>query len=66
MHKVQDKPAQGATVLNYFGWALNKGEKTAESLDYVPMPPSVVKQIEKQWTEVKDPSGKPIALKSPA
>ena len=66
MHKVQDKPAQGATVLNYFGWALEKGDKTAESLDYVPMPPAVVKKIEKLWTEVRDPSGKPIALKSPS
>ncbi len=66
MHKVQDKPAQAATVLNFFGWALNKGDKTAESLDYVPMPAAVVKQIEKQWTGVKDAAGKPIALKSPA
>jgi phosphate transport system substrate-binding protein len=64
MHKVQDKPAQAATALKFFDWAYKNGDKTAEDLDYVPMPASVKAQIEKLWaTELKDAAGKPIAWK---
>jgi phosphate transport system substrate-binding protein len=64
MHKVQDKPAQAATAMKFFEWAYKSGDKTAEDLDYVPMPPAVKAQIEKLWaTEIKDASGKAIAYK---
>ncbi len=32
----------------------------ASSLDYIPMPDSVVKLIHAHWEEVKDSSGKPV------
>jgi hypothetical protein len=32
----------------------------AQDLDYIPMPGSVVTQIEASWKGVKDDSGKPI------
>ncbi|GAB2575854.1 phosphate ABC transporter substrate-binding protein PstS [Ramlibacter solisilvae] len=63
MHKVQDKPAQGAAVLKFFEWAYKNGDKTADDLDYVPMPATVKTQIEKAWGEIKDGSGKQIAAK---
>jgi phosphate transport system substrate-binding protein len=64
MHKVQDKPAQAAAVLKFFEWAYKSGDKTADDLDYVPMPASVKQAIEKLWaSEIKDGSGKPIAYK---
>jgi len=64
MHKVQEKPAEGATTLKFFEWAYKNGDKTAEDLDYVPMPASVKAQIEKLWaTEIKDGSGKNVAYK---
>ncbi len=63
MHKVQDKPAQAAAALKFFSWAYQNGDKTADELDYVPMPPSVKALIEKSWSEIKDASGKPIAFK---
>ncbi len=64
MHKVQDKPAQAAATLKFFDWAYKNGDATADSLDYVPMPPSVKAQIEKLWqTELKDASGKAIAYR---
>jgi phosphate transport system substrate-binding protein len=64
MHKVQEKPAEGATTLKFFEWAYKNGDKTAEDLDYVPMPSSVKAQIEKLWaTEIKDGSGKNVAYK---
>jgi phosphate transport system substrate-binding protein len=64
MHKAQDKPAQAAQVLKFFEWAYKTGDKTAEDLAYVPMPPAVKAQIQKLWqSEIKDGSGKQIATK---
>ncbi len=64
MHKVQDKPAEAAATLKFFDWAYKNGDKTADDLDYVPMPANVKQQIEKLWaSELKDASGKPVALR---
>jgi phosphate transport system substrate-binding protein len=64
MHKVQEKPAEAAATLKFFDWAYKNGDKTAEELDYVPMPPAVKTQIEKLWaTEVKDGSGKNLGFR---
>jgi len=60
MFKVQDKPAEAASALKFFEWAYKNGDKTADDLDYVPMPASVKTQIAKAWGEIKDTSGKPI------
>jgi phosphate transport system substrate-binding protein len=60
MHKVQEKPANAKEVLAFFKWAYEHGDKMAESLDYVPMPNSVVKLIESNWKEIKDASGKSV------
>ncbi|NDF64565.1 MAG: phosphate ABC transporter substrate-binding protein PstS [Betaproteobacteria bacterium] len=38
MHKVQDKPAHASSTLKFFDWAYKNGDKTADDLDYVPMP----------------------------
>ena len=63
MHKAQDKPAQAAASLKFFEWAYKNGDKTAEDLDYVPMPANVKAAIEKSWSEIKDASGKTVAVK---
>ena len=63
MHKNQDKPAEAAAALKFFEWAYKNGDKTADDLDYVPMPAAVKTQIEKAWGEIKDSAGKPIAYK---
>ncbi|MFS2097678.1 phosphate ABC transporter substrate-binding protein PstS [Variovorax sp. Varisp85] len=63
MHKVQDKPANATTVLKFFDWAYKSGDKTADDLDYVPMPDAVKATIAKAWGEVKDASGKAVAFK---
>ena len=63
MHKVQDKPAQAAASLKFFAWTYKNGDKTAENMDYVPMPVSVKAAIEKSWSAIRDASGKPIAFK---
>ncbi len=48
-------------ALKFFDWSYNKGQDAAKSLDYIPMPASVVADIEKMWgTDIKDGSGKPV------
>lgn len=63
MHKLQDKPAQASSALKFFDWAYKNGDKTADDLDYVPMPAAVKSAIEKSWAEIKDSTGKAVATK---
>ena len=63
MHKTQDKPDNAKAALKFFAWAYQQGDKTADDLDYVPMPASVKVAIEKSWSQIKDASGKAIAYK---
>lgn len=63
MQKAQDKPAQAASVLKFFDWAYKNGDKTADDLDYVPMPSAVKTAITEEWVTVKDSSGKVISYK---
>ena len=62
MHKVQDKPANASATLKFFDWAYKNGDKTADDLDYVPMPASVKDVIRKSWAHIKDGAGKSIAF----
>ena len=62
MHKVQDTPANASSALKFFDWAYKNGDKTADDLDYVPMPNSVKDAIRKSWSQIKDASGKVIAF----
>jgi phosphate transport system substrate-binding protein len=41
--------AAASEALKFFAWAYKNGAKMAESLDYIPMPDSVVKLIEAKW-----------------
>jgi phosphate transport system substrate-binding protein len=50
MHKTPTDKAASAEALKFFKYSFEKGGKMAEELDYIPMPESVVKQIEKTWS----------------
>jgi phosphate transport system substrate-binding protein len=50
MHKEPVDKAASAEAVKFFGWAFAKGGKMAEELDYIPMPDSVVKLIQKTWS----------------
>jgi phosphate transport system substrate-binding protein len=50
MHKEPVDKAASAEAIKFFKWAFAKGDKMAEELDYIPMPDSVVKLIEKTWS----------------
>ncbi|POZ62189.1 phosphate ABC transporter substrate-binding protein PstS [Chromobacterium alticapitis] len=60
MHKKQDKPAQASEVLKYFDWAYKNGDKTAQELDYIPMPDTVKGIIRTSWKQITDNSGKTV------
>jgi phosphate transport system substrate-binding protein len=62
MHKSQAKPEIAKEVLKFFDWAYGaEGDKLAASLDYVPLPDSVVAQIKTSWkANIKDSGGKPV------
>ncbi len=63
MQKVQDKPVNATNTLKFFEWAYDNGDKMAEDLEYVPLPAGVKNLARKQWGEIKDGAGKPVALK---
>jgi phosphate transport system substrate-binding protein len=50
MHKEPADKANSAEAVKFFKFAFEKGDKMAEDLDYIPMPESVVKMIEKTWS----------------
>jgi phosphate transport system substrate-binding protein len=50
MHKEATDKAASQEALKFFKFAFTKGGKMAEELDYIPMPESVVKLIEKTWS----------------
>jgi len=59
IHTVQENTGKRAQVLKFFDWSFHNGQKLAETLDYVPLPDSVVKLIEDAWkAQLKDASGK--------
>ena len=61
MHRSQADSAKGREVLKFFDWAYKEGGAMASELDYVAMPPAVVKQVADLWkADVKDASGKAV------
>jgi phosphate transport system substrate-binding protein len=61
MHTKQDKPQNATEVLKFFDWALKNGQKMADELDYVALPPPLVAQIEDAWkSQLKDSAGKAL------
>jgi phosphate transport system substrate-binding protein len=49
IHKDSRSPTRTRTALDFFRWTLENGQKQAAELDYVPLPPSLVGQIEVYW-----------------
>lgn len=61
MHRVQPNAERAKTVLQFFDWAYQEGDKMALDLDYIPMPDAVVKLIREEWkSKLRDGSGKPV------
>ena len=61
VHRSPEKPQQVAEVLKFFNWAYASGDNMALELDYVPLPDTVVKQVQTAWaSNIKDSSGKSL------
>lgn len=61
MHKEQANAETAKEVLKFFDWSYKNGGEIADKLDYVAMPDSVVKMVEKTWADsIKAKGGKAI------
>lgn len=49
MPKQTKDAAQRKATLDFFKWCFENGQKQANELHYVPLPPNLVKQIEAYW-----------------
>jgi phosphate transport system substrate-binding protein len=50
MYKQPKNAASAKSAKEFFAWAYAKGDAQAKALDYVPLPPALVGQIEQYWT----------------
>jgi phosphate transport system substrate-binding protein len=61
MYKKPDDAAAAGEALKFFEWAFASGDAAAEELDYIPMPDSVVKDIQNLWkTSIVGKDGKSL------
>jgi phosphate transport system substrate-binding protein len=60
MYKKQDRADSAKAMLQFFDWSYKNGGPMAEGLDYVPMPAKVIAMVEKTWTGLTGPDGKPV------
>jgi phosphate transport system substrate-binding protein len=49
MYRQPKDPQRSAATLEFFRWALGNGQPQARALDYVPLPPALVEQVEAYW-----------------
>jgi phosphate transport system substrate-binding protein len=50
MYKQPKNAASAKAAKDFFAWAYASGDSQAKALDYVPLPPALVKQIEQYWS----------------
>ncbi|WP_429027631.1 phosphate ABC transporter substrate-binding protein PstS [Bradyrhizobium sp. I1.14.4] len=49
MHKQPKSPDRSATAIDFLRWSLERGKSQAQLLNYVPLPATLVEQIEQYW-----------------
>jgi phosphate transport system substrate-binding protein len=54
--KTAKSPARTKAALDFFRWVLENGQKSAFDLEYVPLPPDLVTQIEAYWKSAFAPT----------
>jgi phosphate transport system substrate-binding protein len=61
MHRQQADTLTGRAVLKFFDWSFKNGGKMSEELEYVHLPPSLIKLVQDSWkVQLKGPDGNPI------
>jgi phosphate transport system substrate-binding protein len=53
VYQTQPDAAKGKKLVDFLHWYLRNGEKTAASLDYAPLPASMVAQLEKRLSAIQ-------------
>ena len=51
MYKQSKDAPQSKAAIDFFRWALEDGASDAKSLNYIPLPPALIKQIEAYWVK---------------
>jgi phosphate transport system substrate-binding protein len=51
MHKQPKSPDRSAAAIDFIRWSLESGKSQAEMLNYVPLPPALIQQIELYWQQ---------------
>ncbi|QIP08408.1 phosphate ABC transporter substrate-binding protein PstS [Bradyrhizobium symbiodeficiens] len=51
MPKAPKSPERSAAAIDFMRWLLENGRSQAETLNYVPLPPALIDQIERYWRE---------------
>jgi phosphate transport system substrate-binding protein len=46
-------PVKQKAIVDFYTWSLNKGQKLAEDLGFVPLPSNVVKMVEAEMKNIK-------------
>jgi phosphate transport system substrate-binding protein len=49
----QRDPAKGQKLVQFLHWAMDKGEKIAPSLNYAPLPPSLITRVSQEIDQIK-------------
>ena len=52
MHKTPVDAKESKAALDFFAWAYQNGGEMAKSLDYLPMPNSVIALVKKSWEQI--------------
>ncbi len=60
MYKDQPDAERARTMLEFFHWCYKHGDEDALGLGYVPMPDSVVRQVEDMWRKEVRSGGNPV------
>jgi phosphate transport system substrate-binding protein len=51
MHKQPKSPERSGAAIDFIRWSLESGKSQAQLLNYVPLPPALIEQIELYWQE---------------
>jgi phosphate transport system substrate-binding protein len=49
MYKQPKNAEHSKVAFDFFKWALENGQAQAQALDYVPLPPALVQQVQAYW-----------------
>jgi phosphate transport system substrate-binding protein len=60
LYKQPQDAASVSGALQFFAWAYKDGAAMASELDYVPLPPALIAQVQKTWTSDITAGGRPL------